>query len=86
MGRAGGTRFFYARQRRHLYVSADGKCQQCGALLGVDWHAHHEKWFADGGVTAITNGLALCTRCHKQRHQDDKATKVADYSPAKVSA
>ena len=72
-------RFFSRRQKRHLYVSADGRCRKCGRPLGERWHAHHEVRFADGGVTEITNAVALCERCHIEEHSNDaETTRLAD--------
>lgn len=62
-------RLFTAAQKKHLYVLSDGKCQRCGELLGEDWEAHHVERYVDGGVTELTNGLALCRVCHIQIHQ-----------------
>ena len=44
-------RLFDAAQKKHLYVMAGGRCGKCGGPLGVDWEAHHEVRFADGGAT-----------------------------------
>ena len=74
-------RYFSRQQRRHLYVSVDGRCERCGLLLGVRWHAHHIIRFADDGVTEITNGMALCQRCHIMEHRHgskNKTTRMAD--------
>lgn len=48
-----------------MYVMAGGKCAECGGPLGDDWEAHHVVRYADGGVTEVTNGAALCVQCHR---------------------
>ena len=40
----------------------------CGIALPKSWEAHHIKRFADGGVTEINNGMALCRPCHLSIH------------------
>jgi 5-methylcytosine-specific restriction endonuclease McrA len=73
------TRLFSHSQKRHLYISADGRCKRCGLPLGKRWHAHHEVRFTDGGVTEITNAAALCERCHIKEHSHDiQTTRLAD--------
>jgi superfamily II DNA or RNA helicase len=64
---AGGgvSRGFTHRQRRHLYIVAEGKCESCGRLLDEHWEAHHRTRYADGGATEIVNAQALCRRCHR---------------------
>ncbi len=59
-----------------MYVAAGGKCEKCGATLGDDWEAHHMKRYADGGVTAIQNGAALCRECHKAMHRRSTSMSV----------
>ena len=61
-------RLFNRRQKRHLYIHADGRCERCGEVL-QQWDAHHTIRHADGGVTEVTNGKALCERCHVQIHR-----------------
>lgn len=62
-------RIFSNAQKRHLYLSAEGRCERCGSALGQDWEAHHKIRYADGGVTELTNGIALCQRCHILTHR-----------------
>lgn len=62
-------RVFDRQQKRHLYIASEGRCQRCGGDLGEDWEAHHVKRFADGGVTELPNGMALCESCHRAIHR-----------------
>lgn len=71
-------RFFNQQQKRHLYVSAGGRCKRCDGPLGDRWAAHHEIRFADGGVTELTNGVPLCERCHVKEHHNDQTKRMAD--------
>ena len=60
-------RCFTARQARQLLIAADFKCQRCGCDLSQrQFEAHHVRRFADGGVTELHNGMALCVPCHKE--------------------
>ena len=52
-----------------MYLSAGGRCARCGEPLGEYWDGHHINPFANGGVTEITNGTALCERCHVLVHR-----------------
>ena len=63
------NRLFTGDQKRHLYLSAEGRCERCSAPLGERWHAHHKIRHIDAGVTEIPNGQALCERCHVQVHR-----------------
>lgn len=62
-------RKFSNQQKRHLYLSGEGKCEMCGEPLGKRWDAHHENRYVDGGVTEIQNGAALCQGCHVLSHR-----------------
>lgn len=66
------NRTFSRKQRVHLYVAANGRCAECGGVLSEDWEAHHEIRYADGGVTEIQNGKALCKACHVETHRKEK--------------
>lgn len=62
-------RLFDGRQKGYLYLKAEGRCERCGHPLGEVWHAHHRSRYADGGVTEVINGMALCERCHVLIHR-----------------
>lgn len=62
-------RVFSAKQKRHMYIASDGKCEGCGRDLPDGWEAHHISRYADGGVTEIQNGMALCRACHLDIHR-----------------
>lgn len=61
-------RGFSGPDRKHLFLRAEGRCERCGGVLGTDWHAHHVTQWAQGGLTAVTNGMALCAECHRKAH------------------
>lgn len=69
-------RIFTNRQKKHLYIAADGRCEKCGVALSESWEAHHIKRYADGGVTEIQNGMALCKACHLDIHKRGTAMSV----------
>ena len=50
--------------RAALYLSADGRCQRCGAALENDWHAHHPRDWTLTGRTNVHEMEALCPRCN----------------------
>ena len=62
-------RYFDRRSKRHLYLVNEGRCNKCGGILGKIWDAHHKRRYADGGITELTNGEALCERCHIRVHR-----------------
>lgn len=75
-------RLFTSAQRKHLYLSANGRCEKCGDVLNAGWHAHHKRRHADGGVTEITNGMALCERCHVLMHRRVGVVEPRDWQIA----
>jgi len=60
-------RLFTRRERRVLYRRADGRCEQCGAAIGRDFHADHVYPFSKGGQTTLDNGQALCRPCNLKK-------------------
>lgn len=69
-------RLFDKSQKRHLYIAADGKCEQCSAPLEDEWDAHHVVRYADDGITEVTNALALCKACHRKIHRGKDNVKT----------
>ena len=61
-------RLFSQKEKKHLYLVNEGGCEKCGGDLGNDWEAHHVVRYANGGVTELTNAMALCYSCHKKIH------------------
>ena len=57
-------RRFNLKQRRALYLIADGQCEICGEALTEGWHADHVVPYSKGGATIIDNGQALCPSCN----------------------
>lgn len=60
-------RRFNASQRAVLYVASDGRCESCGAVLQLGWHADHVHPYAADGPTALRNGAALCPTCNLRK-------------------
>ena len=60
-------RRFTKKQKRALYWLAKGRCESCGKPLSNDWHADHIRPWADGGVTDVENGQALCPECNLKK-------------------
>lgn len=56
----------YARNRRHRFERAKGKCESCGTpLLPGDWECDHLVSLRKGGTNDVTNLRVLCRPCHK---------------------
>lgn len=62
------TRVWPPAMRRAI-LARDGCCQVpgCGSIRHLD--VHHLHHWADGGVTAASNGLTVCRRCHVMLHE-----------------
>jgi len=60
-------RRFSLRQRRALYLAANGRCERCGGELEEGWHADHVIPHSKGGATTIDNGQALCPDCNQSK-------------------
>lgn len=76
------NRLFSGNQKRHLYVANGGRCSRCGEQLGESWDAHHVTRFADGGVTELPNGAALCGECHRQLHRSSTVIQPRGWQKA----
>ena len=61
----------YASWRKSVFERDDFTCQDCGAR-GGNLNAHHIKRFRDFPKLrlAISNGITLCEKCHKNRHRE----------------
>lgn len=57
-------RLFSSTERAVLWMSADGRCTECGIDLDPSWHADHVDPHSRGGVTDVINGQALCPPCN----------------------
>lgn len=49
--------------RRLVQARSGGVCEQCGSLRADEWH--HRKNRSQGGKWHPTNGLHLCSPCHR---------------------
>ena len=66
-------RLFSARQARIKLEQCGGRCDLCGLRLEDGFHMHHIKRHADGGQTVLPNCMALCPKCHKEKHSRGNA-------------
>ena len=57
---------FSQKARQEIYERDEGKCQEC-FRLGTE--IHHVKFRSQGGRGVVTNGLLLCSDCHRKVHQ-----------------
>ncbi len=60
-------RSFNKTERRALFLTAGGVCQDCGGQLEDDWEPDHIQPFAHGGPTDVLNGQALCRNCNRSK-------------------
>ena len=60
-------RLFNQQQKQALYWMAEGRCENCGIPLPNNWHADHIQPHAEGGLTDVSNGQALCPKCNLEK-------------------
>jgi len=64
----GRTKRMFTRAQRLALVERDGGCAKCHAPP-EHCEAHHIRWWEHGGLTDLSNGVMLCTRCHHDVHR-----------------
>ena len=64
----------YKKWKYEVFVRDNWKCQHCGSEDNL--HAHHIiEWKKDEKLRyEISNGLALCNRCHARHHSLGRTT------------
>lgn len=55
--------------RNQIYERDEGKCQMCG---GIGTEIHHCMPRGRQGRGVYTNGLLLCSLCHRRIHDDNE--------------
>jgi hypothetical protein len=60
-------RAFSHEQKRELWFASGGRCCICRVRLGPDWHADHYDPWSNGGLTVVSNGMALCPECNRRK-------------------
>ncbi|MFW2514298.1 DUF222 domain-containing protein [Demequina sp. SO4-13] len=58
---------FFTDEQRIALLHRDGGCAKCHAPP-EHCEAHHIRWWQHGGLTDLSNGVMLCTRCHHDIH------------------
>ena len=59
------------RAQRGKILRRDGyRCAVPGCQNTLWLHVHHIIYYADGGLTAADNLITLCTKCHKNVHEN----------------
>lgn len=70
-------RSFTQTQKHEILKKQNYKCAKCGDKLDlISTHFHHKKPWAEGGRTVVSNGLALCTKCHSGATHKERLKKV----------
>ena len=64
----GRTVRMFTRAQRLALLERDGGCAKCHAPP-EHCEAHHIRWWERGGLTNLSNGVMLCTRCHHDVHR-----------------
>lgn len=62
---------FTSEQITDLYLKQRGKCANCGAKLGEQFHRDHKVALSKGGSNDITNIELLCGGCNTRKHAKD---------------
>ncbi len=73
----GRTRRMFTCAQRIALVERDGGCAKCHAPP-EHCEAHHIRWWEQGGLTDLSNGVMLCTRCHHDIHRQGWEIQVRD--------
>ena len=60
-------RRFNTSERVALFLTAAGRCEDCGTDLQPGWHADHRHPYSRGGPTDVINGQALCPACNRKK-------------------
>ena len=64
-------------QKNRVWESQKGKCSFCGRRLNPSsTHYDHIKEVSRGGKSTTKNLRALCSNCHNERHDIDRALKA----------
>lgn len=61
-------RLFTKRQARNKLAQCGGRCERCNEPLQNGFHMHHVIPHSKGGMTTLSNCMAVCGRCHKEIH------------------
>ena len=78
-----GTSRNASDMQRLVLAARDGGCIVCRAH-SEQTHAHHIRYWSDGGPTEIPNLASLCPPCHKLVHERDWQVQVAADGHPKV--
>ena len=58
-------RLFTPHERLLISAQQHHRCGVCNGDLPAVFHVHHKIPWADGGLTEVSNGLAVCPSCHR---------------------
>ena len=66
----------YARNRRHRFERAHGRCENCRTeLLRAEWECDHVVPLKLGGSNDLDNLRVLCKPCHRVKTREDRKRK-----------
>lgn len=58
---------FNRQTRQKIYERDEGLCRNCGS---IGEEIHHVKYRSQNGRGVYTNGLTLCSYCHRKVHRE----------------
>lgn len=62
---------FTPTQIADLHTKQRGRCANCGAKLGAEYHRDHKVPLSKGGTNDITNIELLCGPCNLRKNAKD---------------
>jgi 5-methylcytosine-specific restriction protein A len=68
----------FTRAQRLALAERDGGCASCGQNITYADAHHIDWWTRDSGATDLSNGVMLCTACHRQIHDHGWNVRITD--------
>jgi len=69
--------------RRQVYEKSGGRCRDCGAVIGWDFHMHEIVPRGNRGEISTTNSAAICAACHILRDGSAHGNRKPQFGGAK---
>lgn len=65
------NRYIPAEVRMQVKIRDNNSCVKCGSKRKL--HFHHIEHYAKGGLHEVDNLMILCSKCHADEHEGEKA-------------